>query len=40
MISVVEGLFEIHENYTVDKAITNINRPAVRDINQCDKSTM
>ena len=31
-ISGVEGLFEIHENYTVDKAIININRPAVRDI--------
>ena len=40
MINDVEGLFKIDENYAVDKAIININRPAVRGINQCSKSTM
>ena len=40
MINGVEGLFKIDENYTVDKAIININGPAVRGINQCSKSTM
>ena len=39
MINGVEGLFKIDENYIVDKAIININLPAVRSINQCGKST-
>ena len=40
MINGVEGLFKIDENYTVDKAIININRPAACGINQCGKSTV
>ena len=40
MINGVERLFKIDENYTVDKAIININGPAVCGINQCSKSTM
>ena len=40
MINGVEGLFKIDENYTVGKAIININGPAVHGINQCSKSTM
>ena len=40
MINGVEGLFKIDENYTVDKVIININRPAVRGINQCGENTM
>ena len=39
MINGVEGLFKVDENYTVDEAITNINRPAVCGINQCGKRT-
>ena len=37
---VSKAFFKIDENYTVDKAIININGPAVRGINQCSKSTM
>ena len=40
MINGVEGLFKIDKNDTVDKAIININRPAVCVINQCGKSTV
>ena len=40
MINGVEVLFQIDENYTVDKAPININRPAVRGINHCGKSIM
>ena len=29
MINGVEGLFKIDENYTIDEAIVNINRPNV-----------
>ena len=36
----VEGPFKIDENYTVDKAIININRPATRSINKCVNSTI
>ena len=33
MINGVKGLFKTDENYTVDKAIVNINRPDVCSIN-------
>ena len=36
MISGVQDLFKIDENYTVDKAIVNINRPAVYSIRAKD----
>ena len=40
MINGVDGLFKIDENYTVDEAIVNINRPAVCSINQGSKGTV
>ena len=40
MVSGVESLFKNNGNYTVDKAIVNINRPAVYSINQRSKSTV
>ena len=40
MINGVEGLCKIYENYTVDKAIVDINRLAVCSINQGSKGTV